>query len=173
METRGLKYGVAYVIGIRQAGILKFLIVAGWFAVPALAQMIEHPTHAAGFFFYWLQSLPVPHYFTTAEVTRAELTAVVALTGVIFAHFVTTTLLYRRVKAFLPLWPLAFLFVGVVGNLGWWFGKGVWDNAGALAGIFPAVLAGIVSMMCEKWGADFVFGRGERPDIEEAVEYYE
>ena len=77
--------GVAYVIGIREAGILKFLIVAGWFAVPVLAQMIEHPTHAAGFFFYWLHGLAVPRYFMAAEVTRAELTAVLALAGVIFA----------------------------------------------------------------------------------------
>src|SRR5438270_12480203 len=135
-----LRYGAAYVIGLREAGNLKFLIIAGWFAVPVLAQMIEHPTHAAGVFFYRLRWLPVPHYFTAAEVTRAELTAVLALAGVIFAHFVTTTLLYRRVKAFLPLWPFAVLFVGVVGNAGWWFGTGVWENAGALAGFFPAAL---------------------------------
>jgi hypothetical protein len=168
-----LKYGVAYVLGMKKAGILKFFIVAGWFAVPVLAQMIQHPTHAAGFFFYWLQGLPVPGYFAAAEITRAELTSLMALGGVIFAHFVTTTLLYKRVGAFLPLWPFAILLVGFVGNAGWWFGTGVWDNAGALAGFFPAALAGVASKICEKWGADFVFGKDNRPDIADAVEYYE
>ena len=167
-----LKYGVAYVIGMRKAGILKFFIVAGWFAVPCLAKMIMQPTHAAGFFFYWLQGLPVPGYVPAAEVTRGELTAVLALAGVIFAHFVTTTLLYRKVEAFLPLWPFAVVLVGVVGNASWWFGTGVWDNAGALAGFFPAALAGIASAACEKWGADFVFGKGNRPDIADAMENY-
>jgi hypothetical protein len=169
----GLKYGVAYVIGMRKAGMLKFFMVAAWFAVPFLAKMIVHPTHAAGFFFYWLQGLPVPRYFPAAEVTRGELTAVLALVGVLFANFVVTTLIYRRAQAFLPLWPFAVLLVGVVGNLSWWFGTGVWDNAGALAGFFPAALAGIASAVCEKWGANFVFGEGNRPDITDAVEYYE
>jgi hypothetical protein len=62
------------------------------------------------------------------------MTAVVALAGVVFAHFVAATLLYKRVGAFLPLWPFTVVLVGVVGNARWWFGTGVWDNTGALSG---------------------------------------
>jgi hypothetical protein len=168
-----LKYGVAYVIGMRKAGILKFFSIAAWFAIPFLAKMIIHPTHAAGFFFYWLQGLPVPRYFPETEVTRGELTAVLVLAGVMFGNLVVTMLIYRRAQAFLPLWPFAIFLVGVIGNASWWFGTGVWDNAGALAGFSPAVTAGLASAVCEKWGADFVFGKDSRPDIADAVEYYE
>jgi hypothetical protein len=169
----GLKFGVAYVIGMRKAGMLKFFIVAGWFAVPVLAKMIVHPTHAAGLFFYWLQGLAAPQYIPETEVTRGRLTAVLLLAGVLFANLVVTMLIYRRAKAFLPLWPFAILLVGVIGNASWWFGTGAWDNAGALAGFFPAATAGLASAVCEKWGADFVFGKDNRPDITDAVEYYE
>jgi hypothetical protein len=166
-----LKFGMAYVIGLRRAGVLKFFLVAAWFVVPFLAQMIQHPTHAAGFFFYWLQGQPVPRYFGSAEVTRAEFMALGALAAVVFVYLVVTTLIYRRAQFYVPLWPFAALLIGVVGNAGWWFGTGTWDTAGALAGFFPAALAGIASAVCEKLGADFVFGKGNRPAFDEEVDY--
>jgi hypothetical protein len=164
------QFGMAYVIGMRRAGILKWFMVGSWFAVPFLAKMIAHPMHAAGFW-YWVNGQHVPHYFTSAEITRGELSAVVALVAVCFVYVVVTTLFYRRAGFYAPLWPFAALLVGIVGNGSWWLYTGTFDTTGALAGFMPMVLAGVAAGVCEKLGANFVFGKDNRPGLDEAVDY--
>jgi hypothetical protein len=165
-----LRYDLAFAVGLRRAGILKWLIVVCWFLVPVLGQTIMHPTDAAGFW-YWLNSQQLPRFYSSHEVVRGEFTAVFGLGAVIFVYLVAMTLFYRRAQFFVALWPIAALLVGVIGNAGWWFGTGYWDNTGALAGFFPAALAGISTAFCERLGADFVFGKDNRPAFSDAGDY--
>src|SRR5262249_44135302 len=138
--------------------------------VPVLGQTVEHPMDAAGFW-YWLNSEAVPHSFSSHEIVRGEFTALLVGAGVLFVNLVTTTLFYRRTQFWVSLWPLAALLVGGIGNAGWFFGTGYWDNTGALAGFMPAALAGGAMALCQNLGADFVFGKTNRPAFEDAGEY--
>jgi hypothetical protein len=165
-----LRYDVAFAVALRRAGILKWLIIVCWFLVPVLGQTIMHPTDAAGFW-YWLNSQHPPRFYSSQEVVRGEFTAVLALGAVIFVYLVAITLFYRRAQYFLALWPIAALLVGVIGNAGWWFGTGYWDSSGALAGWFPAAMAGIGTAVCERLGANFVFGEGNRPAFTDEGDY--
>jgi hypothetical protein len=158
------------VIGMRRGGFLTWVIVATWFLVPFLGQTVVHPSDAAGFW-YWLNSQPVPRSFSSHEIVRGEFTTALALGGVLFVNLVATTLFYRRAQFWLSLWPLAALLVGGIGNAGWWLGTGAWDNAGAMAGLWPAGLAGGAMALCQNLGADFVFGKDNRPAFEEAGDY--
>jgi hypothetical protein len=165
-----LSYNIAYAVSLRRAGLLKWLIVACWFLVPFLAQTIMHPTDAAGFW-YWLNSQTVPRYYGSHEIVRGEFTTFLVLGAVIFLYLVAVTLFYRRAQFFVPLWPLAALLVGGIGNAAWFFGTGAWDSAGAMAGLMPAALAGFSSVVCERLGADFVFGPGNRPVLDDVADY--
>jgi len=165
-----LGYNIAYAVSLRRAGHLKWLIVASWFLVPVLAETIMHPTDAAGFW-YWLNSLSLPQYYFWHEIVRGEFTTLLVLGAVIFIYLVAVTLFYRRAQFFVPLWPLAALLVGGLGNAAWFFGTGVWDSAGAMAGFMPAALAGLASVVCERLGADFVFGPGNRPAFDDVADY--
>jgi hypothetical protein len=159
----------AYMVSLRRAGLLKWLILVIWFLVPVVAQIIMHPTDAAGFL-YWLNGQQVPAAFPSQEVVRAEFMAVIALTVVILAYLGAMTLFYRRARFVVPLWPLAGVLVGIVGNAGWWLGTDTFDFAGTLAGFMPMALAGVSSAVLERLGADLVFGRGNRPRFNPAVE---
>ena len=165
-----LRYDLAYAIALRRAGLLKWLIVTCWFLVPVLGQTIMHPNDAAGFW-YWLNGQHQPRFYSSQEVVRGEFTAVLSLGAVIFVYLVAVTLFYRRAQYFLALWWLAAILVGVVGNSAWLFGTGYWDSTGALAGFFPAAMAGIATGVCERLGANFVFGEGNRPAFTDEGEY--
>jgi hypothetical protein len=165
MSLVSLREDSAYAIALRRAGILKGVILVCWFAVPALAVTIMHPSDAAGFA-YWINGLPVPHYFMSNQVMRGEVTAIFALGATIFVYLAAMVLFYRRAGGFIALWPLAALLVGVIGNLGWFIGTGAWDSSGCMAGWMPAVLAGIGAAAGERWCADLVFGEGNRPTVE-------
>ena len=165
-----IAFNTAYAVSLRRAGLLKWLIVASWFIVPVLAQTIAHPSDAAGFW-YWLNSQQVPGVYSAQQIVRGEFTAVIALAGVVFIYLVAMTLFYRRAQFFVRLWPLAGLLVGVVGNAGWWFGTGTFNSTGALAGFMPMALAGIATAICERLGANFVFGPGNRPPFDPMVDF--
>jgi hypothetical protein len=162
-----LRYDTALAVSLRRAGILKGVILACWFAVPALVVTIMHPSDAAGFW-YWINGLAVPKDFSSHQIMRGELTTILALGAMIFVYLVAMTLFYRRAEGFVALWPLAALLVGVIGNLGWFIATGAWDNSGCVAGWMPAALAGIAAAAGERWCADFVFGPGNRPAISDA-----
>jgi hypothetical protein len=157
-------------VALRRGGFLNWVIVACWFLVPVLGQTIMHPTDAAGFW-YWLNSQQSLRFYSSHEVVRGEFTAVLALGAVIFVYLVVVTLFYRKTQVPVALWPVAALLVGVIGNAGWWFGTGYWDNTGALAGFFPAALAGLSSLVCERLGANFVFGSSNRPAFTDPGDY--
>jgi hypothetical protein len=170
MAMGNIGYDLAYTIAFRRAGISKWVIIICWLLVPILGQTIMHPTDAAGFW-YWLNSQAPPRFYTSHEVVRGEFAAVLSLAAVLFIYLVAVTLFYRRVGDYVALWPLAALLVGVIGNAGWWFGTGYWDNSGALAGWFPAIMAGIATGVCEYLGANFVFGKGGGPTFTDEGDY--
>jgi hypothetical protein len=170
MTMANLRYDSALAVGLQRAGFLKVVIVACWFALPVLAVTIMHPSDAAGFW-YWFNGQEVPQYFSSQQIVRGELTAWLALGATLFVYLVAVTLFYRKAQFFVALWPLAGLLVGVVGNAGWWFGTGMWDQAGMLAGWMPAALAGTATALCEKLGADFVFGKDNRPGLDTVEDY--
>jgi hypothetical protein len=45
-------------------------------------------------------------------------------------------------------------------------GRGYFDPIGALAGLTPLVAAVVCHGVCERLGANFVFGPGEKPQFE-------
>ena len=92
-----------------------------------------------------------------------EICALMALIGLSLLIFGLTVLLYHRAGFFVQLWPLAGLLLGVFGNAGWWIGKGFFDGQGAVIGWSPLVLMGLAYVVCQRMGADFVFGKGNRP----------
>jgi hypothetical protein len=82
-------------------------------------------------------------------------------------------LFYRRVQFWVSLSPLAMLIAGFLDNGGWWIYTGAFDASGAVAGFMPMVLAGLSVAMCHKLGADFVFGPGNRPLLEDTEAHYQ
>jgi hypothetical protein len=145
-----------------RAGFVGWLLAASWLLYPVAIQTVLHPSDAIGLQ-YWLQGQPVPHFFTVAMLRAGEITALIGL--VVLSLFVLglTVLFYRRADYMVWLWPLAGLLLGVAGNGGWWISKGFFDGPGALAGWAPLALMVIGEGVCERMGADFVFGKGNRP----------
>jgi hypothetical protein len=156
---------MGYVVSMRRAGMLKWCMLACWFLVPVLLQTVQHPTDAAGFW-YWLNSQPVPRTYTSHQIFVGEIEAIMALAFVGFMQLVVTVLFYRKAQFPVMLWPLPVLLVGFIGNAGWWFGTGTFDPTGALAGFMPAALAGICTAICGRLGENFVFGPGNRSQFD-------
>lgn len=142
--------------------IISLLLVVSWLLYPVAIQTCLHPSDAVGLQ-YWLQSQPVPHLFTWSMLKAGEICALMALIGLSLLIFGLTVLLYHRAGFFVQLWPLAGLLLGVFGNAGWWIGKGFFDGQGAVIGWSPLVLMGLAYVVCQRMGADFVFGKGNRP----------
>jgi hypothetical protein len=160
MDNMGFHLG--YIVSMRRAGLLKWIMVSCWLVVPTLVQSIQHPDDVAGFW-YWLNGQPVPHLFTPHQIFAGEIEAIMALAFVGFVHLVVTVLFYRKAGFYVMLWPLPVLLIGFIGNAGWYFGTGSFDLTGAFAGFMPAALTGISTAVSGKLGADFVFGPGNRP----------
>jgi hypothetical protein len=157
-----VRYCGLLTVALERAWGLVCLITLDWLMVPVALKMVLHPDHALGFG-YWLQGQPVPTYFTSQMLAVGEMKALMAvgILGLLMLGLVV--LFYRKTQFAMPLWPLAVVITGVLGNGIWWIGTGSFDPTGALVGMAPMALAVVCQIACEQLGQDFIFGKGMRP----------
>jgi hypothetical protein len=147
------------------SGVLGYLLVLVWLLYPVAVVTVFHPSDAVGFQL-WLQGFSVPHSMSSRALNAGEGTALLALAVLSLLQLGIVTLIYRRAQFFVQLWPLALFLVGGIANGIWWMRTGYFDPAGALAGLMPLVAAVACHGVCERLGANFVFGPGPKPQFE-------
>jgi hypothetical protein len=139
------------------SGVLGYLLVAVWLLYPVSVVTVFHPSDAVGFQL-WLQGYAVPHFMNTRALNAGEFVAVLALAALSLLQLGIVTLIYRKAQTRVHLWPLATFLVGGIANGVWWLKTGYFDPAGAMAGLSPLVTAVVCHGVCERLGANFVFG---------------
>ena len=147
------------------SGFLGYLLVATWLLYPVAVVTVFHPADAVGFQL-WLQGFVVPNTMTDRALYAGEAAALLALAVLSLVQWVIITLIYHRSQFFVQLWPLALFLIGFIANGVWWLRTGYFDPLGALAGLTPLVAAVACHGVCERLGAAFVFGPGEKPQFE-------
>jgi hypothetical protein len=147
------------------SGIFGYLLVPVWLLFPVAFVTVLHPSDAVGFQL-WLQGFVVPHFMSDRALYAGEGVALAALAALSLLQLVIVTLIYRRAQFFVQLWPLALFLVGVVANGIWWMRTGYFDPSGALAGLMPVFAAIACHAVCERLGAEFVFGPGAKPQYQ-------
>lgn len=160
-ETIGDYFGDLHAACSR-AKLLVVVMIAGWLSWPVAVATVFHPTQAIGFQF-WMQSEPVPRFYTWSQATAGTIDAAIGLFGVTIVMLGATVLFYRSAKFWVKLWPMPAVLIGVIGNAGWWIDKAFFDRPGVLLGFSAVALALFCEAVCEHLGADFVFGKGVRP----------
>jgi hypothetical protein len=140
------------------SGILGYLLVLTWLLFPVAVVSVYHPSDAVGFQL-WLQGFAVPHSMTTRALNAGELAAFVGLGVLGLVQYQLVVFIYRRTQFFVQFWPLALFLVGFIANGLWWLKTGYFDPGGAMAGLTPVLAAIICHGVCERLGADFVFGK--------------
>jgi hypothetical protein len=144
------------------SGIFGYLLVVVWLLYPVAVVTVFHPSDAVGFQ-AWLQGVPIPQMMTNRMVNVGQGEAVLALAALSLLQLGIVTLVYRRAGFFVQLWPLATFLVGGIANGIWYWRTGYFDPGGAMAGLSPVVAAVVCHGICERLGAQFVFGPGSKP----------
>lgn len=147
----------------RNGGIFSWLLLADWVAFPFAVHTVIHPDRALNLQ-NWFQGRAIEAYFTNQALFAGTVMAVVGLIALFLFQLGVTVMIYRRAGDWVSIWPVAALFIAVIGNLVWWVQTGRFDMTGALIGTMPFASGIICQIVCEKWGADFVFGKGNRPE---------
>jgi hypothetical protein len=156
-------------VGYARAGGLGWVVTAGWVAFPFALQTVFRPNDAA-----WalckLAGVERPAVFTFEQEIVGFIVALFALAVLVLVQYVATVFFYKRAQlemsgpvAVPPLWPLAAVLTGVIGNAAWWMGTGHFDLGGLLAGGASAALTVGGEMLCEKLGRNFVFSGSQPP----------
>ena len=147
----------------RDKGLTGGLVAAGWCAFPFALQALLHP----GDVIRWLYKLHGHHalHVLTAQLLGVGVTyALIALALLAAFQLVCTVLFYRRAQmngetlATPPLWPLAAVLPGVLGNVAWFLGTGVFDVGGCVVGLSAAALTVGIEMVVANLSRDFVLG---------------
>jgi hypothetical protein len=147
------------------SGILGYLLVMSWLLFPVAVVTVHHPGDAVGFQL-WLQGFAVPHTITTAARNEGALAALLFLGLLCLVQYHLVVHIYRRAQFYVRFYPLALFLVGGIANGLWWLKTGYFDPWGAMEGLSPVISALTCQGFCERLGADFVFGRGEKPRFE-------
>jgi hypothetical protein len=152
---------VAYV----RAGWLGGAVAVGWLLVPVAVQTVFHPGDA-----FWLLQLklhgsPVPASFTASQLAIGFIEAVIGLVLLASLQLAGTIWFYRRAQlqvtgpvAQPPLWILAAITSGILGNCAWFIGTQAFDLFGGFVGLTSLVLTVGGEMLCESLGREVVFG---------------
>lgn len=147
-----------------------WLVAAGWIICPFLLRTAALNPADMIWLQYKLQGLVLPPYGFTAQQTAAGFVeAVIALAVLMLVQLTATVMFYRRSAldigpvATPPLWPLAALLPGVLGNALWVaFSPGTVDWQGILVGLSPAWLAFGAEVFVNRLGKNFVYGQGQQ-----------
>jgi tryptophan-rich sensory protein len=142
-----------------------YVIALGWVLAPFAVSCVLHPSDVIRLQAF-MQGLDKPHWFSQQQLTAGCVQAVFALGVLALVQICATTLFYRRVQMFVgpgpvaapPLWPIAFVATGVVGNAMWLAGTGQIDLQGWVVGCSSAALAVACERVMELLGKRFVFG---------------
>jgi hypothetical protein len=155
-----------------RAPFMGVLVALGWLAFPFALQSLIYPQDIVAWQ-HVFQGEPVPSYYTTQQLHAGLVQAGFILAVLILLQMVGTVLFYRKVRldagltqkvAAPPIWPLAAIAAGVIGNGIWWAYTGYFDLEGMIVGFTPAALTVGCEMLCEKLGQDFVFGPNGGPN---------
>jgi hypothetical protein len=148
-----------------RAGLLAWLIAAGWLLFPTALLTVIHPSDAIGLQYY-LSGQRVPHSFTSDQLVTGEiisLAVLAVLSALLFGMMVT---FYRKAGFSVMLWPPALMLVAVVGNGFWWFHSGYFDLLGFLAGCASMAITVVCEAAFVKRGQDLAFGENVRPQYQ-------
>jgi hypothetical protein len=154
-------YGGSLAFGILRAPLAAAGLVLAWLAIPFAVQMIFNPSDAVGLQFYLAGGRQaVPHVFTNEMLNSGVLVAIVALGLLSLVLLALNVLFYglQNDEPLLPLWPVALVLCGIVGNGVWWAGTGIFDPSGAVIGLMPVAATITVQMLLGWFGKKFVFG---------------
>jgi hypothetical protein len=174
LSSRAGAYAADISVAYPRAGFLGGLVAAGWVAFPFAVATVLHPEDAVRAQLK-LQGEYAHGVLTAQQIGFGLVEALFVLAVLAGCQLVATTLFYRRVRldgeavAAPPLWPLAGLLSGVIGNAAWFIGTGFHlDAAGLVIGLTPVALTVGAEMICEQLGRDFVFGpaTGAHPAIQ-------
>ena len=149
------------------SGVLGYLLVGVWLLYPVAVATVFHPADAVGFQ-AWLQGAAIPRWMTHQMLLAGEGWAVLTLAGLSLIQLCLVTVIYRICRFFVQFWPLALFLVGGIANGLWYLRTGYFDPGGAMAGLSPLLAAIVCHGVCERLGADFVFGPGPKPEYEPA-----
>jgi hypothetical protein len=161
------KYCDNFLAACGRAKLWTSVLLIGWLLFPVGIQTVFNPTDAIGFQTL-IQHQPIRRFYTWRMAEAGEFDATFALVTLSLLMLWATVLFFRRTQYFVKLFPVAGLLAGIIANGLWWFDKGFFDQTGALAGLAPLALMVSCEAACEHFGADFVFGKGNRPSREEA-----
>jgi hypothetical protein len=124
-----------------------YVVALGWGAFPFLLRTVLVNPGDMIWLQDWAQGLSVPLSFTDTQTTVGLVEAVIALAVMVMWQLIATTAFYRRAAldqggpvATPPLFPLAALLPGVLGNAAWLGGTGYFDLTGCLIGLSPVAL---------------------------------
>jgi hypothetical protein len=149
----------------RMAGVWGYLLVAVWLLYPVSVATVFHPADAVGFQ-AWLQGAAIPRWMTHQMLVAGEGWAVLTLLALSLLQLGIVTLIYRCAGFFVQLWPLGLFSVGLIANGVWYLRTGYFDPGGAMAGLSPVIAVIVCHGVCERLGANFVFGPGPKPEYE-------
>jgi hypothetical protein len=130
---------------------------------PTAVVSILHPGDIIGFN-AWLQGLEIPQSMTTGMLIMGVLLALLYVAVLSLLQLVLVVMVYRRARFYTELFPVTIL-VACLGAAIWWIWTGYFDLLGALT--WAVVIATTVAceQMCQRLGAEFVFG-ADRPDYD-------
>ena len=142
----------------RSAGAFTWLMLAGWVAFPFAVQTVLHPSDAA-LALIRLQGLKHPAVMP-APTAGAEIFAVIMLATLCVAQFFVSVMFYRKAGRVVPMWPVAGVLLGVIGNGLWWYFTGAFDPEGALVGFVAVAVTVGCELLIESRARDMAFGGG-------------
>jgi hypothetical protein len=118
---------------LRAPGATGVIALVSWL-VPFSVQFVLHPSDLIHFV-----RLIAP--WPNVTLMYGELAAIAVLVALALIMLWAVVLFYRAAGIPIPLWPLiAFGMIALIGNSGWWVGRGFFDVSGALAGLAPTAL---------------------------------
>lgn len=144
----------------RSAGAYTWLMLAGWCAFPFSARMVVSPDTAV-LVLMRLQGQPHPAVMP-AGTLGGVVFALIMLATLCVGHFFVSVVFYRRAgrraSRVTPLWPVAGVLLGIIGNGLWWYFTGAFDPQGAVLGFVAAFLTAGCEILIDGPARNMAFG---------------
>jgi hypothetical protein len=160
--------GLAYTW--QMSGVFGWLLLADWAVFPFAVHAVIYPSRALNIQ-NWAQGRAIESYFSQQAMVSGEVMAIIALVVLSLFQLGVTVMIYRRAQTWVAMWPFALFLIAGGANLIWWWQTGHFDLLGALIGATPFASGVLWQTVCEKWGADFVFGKDNRPQFVPGLNY--
>jgi hypothetical protein len=143
----------------RDAGAYTWLMLAVWTVFPFMVRMVLSPDTAV-LILMRLQGLH-PAVMPPASL-GGELFAILMLATLCVGQFFFSVVFYRRVFRSagytVPLFPVAGVMIGIIGNGLWWYFTGAFDPIGALIGFSSVALTVGCEILIDGRARNMAFG---------------